>query len=134
MKAMKLLGIDALFLVLAPFVVAAAPDGLVSNVQLVTAKSDNAKAARGPIIDGERFGARQIADPQQGGLAVGVVSVPEKWRFGSQVVWNYAHHSNPVAISINVENPTNEEALFSFPALQLFCLRPMSGYYQPGQN
>ena len=63
-----------------------------------------------------------------------MVSVPDTWRFGSQVVWNYAHHSNPVAISMSVENPLNEEALFSFPALQLFCLRPISSYYQPGQK
>src|SRR5882672_1421424 len=134
MKEKKLPGIGALFLALAPLVGAAATDELVSNVQPVTAKSGNAKAAHGPVIDGERFGTRQILDPQQGGLAVGVVSVPEKWRFSSQVVWNYAHHSNPVAISMNVENPANEEALFNFPALQLFCLRPISGYYQPGQN
>jgi hypothetical protein len=134
MKAKTLAGIGALSLVLAPFVVAAAPDAVVSNLQPAAAKSDNAKAAHGPVIDGERFDTRQITDSQQGGMAVGVVSVPEKWRFNSQVIWNYAHHSNPVAISTSVENPANEEALFSFPALQLFCLRPISGYYQPGQN
>ena len=134
MKAKKLLGIGGLFLALAPFIVAAAPDTLVSNAQPATAKSDNAKAAHGPVIDGEQFGTRQITDSQQGGLVVGVVSAPEKWRFNSEVIWNYAHHSNPVAISMKVENPANEEALFSFSALQLFCLRPISGYYQPGQN
>jgi hypothetical protein len=134
MKAKTLAGISALFLVLVPIVVAAAPNALVSNIQPTAAKSDIAKAAHGPVIEGERFDTRQITDSQQGGLAVGVVSVPENWRFNSQVVWNYAHHSNPVAISTSVENPANEEALFSFPALQLFCLRPISGYYQPGQN
>ena len=112
--------------------IAAAP--AASNASPETPKPEASKPAKGPVIEGERFGSRQIIDSQQEGLIVGVVSVPETWRFGSQVVWNYAHHSNPVAISMSVENPLNEEALFSFPALQLFCLRPISSYYQPGQN
>lgn len=92
------------------------------------------KSAHGPIIDGEQFCLRKIPDPQQGGMAVGIVSVPDKWKFGSRVVWNYAHHSSPVSISMTVENPTNEEALFAYPAEQFFCLRPVSMYYQPGQD
>jgi len=99
-----------------------------------TPKPNDVAAAHGPVIDGERFSVRQIPDPQQGGLVVGVVSVPEKWPFNSRVVWNYEYNSNPVAISMSMENPANEEAVFGFGTAQFFCLRPVSAYYRPGQN
>ena len=35
---------------------------------------------------------------------------------------------------MSAENPANEEAVFGYPAAQFFCLRPVSGYYRPGQN
>lgn len=64
----------------------------------------------GPVIDGERFTVRQIVDHQQGGIPVGVLIAPEKWRDQSQVVWNYAHSSSPVKVAASAENPANEEA------------------------
>jgi hypothetical protein len=88
-----------------------------------------------PVILGERFTPHPIPDPQQGGLPVGVVSAPESWRFDSRIVWNYGYHSNPVAISMSVENPANAEAVYAYPNAMFFDLRPMpAGIFQPGQN
>ncbi len=92
------------------------------------------KTARGPVIDGEHFTIRKIIDTQQGGIPVCIFIAPENWREQSRVTWNYEHNSNPVNVSASVENPTNEEALFCFPAAQCFCLRPQSNFYRPGQN
>ena len=91
-------------------------------------------AAHGLVIDGEHFVAHTVSDPQQGGLAVGVFTAPDTWKVDSQVVWNYAHTTVPVAISLQVENPANAEALFDYPTWDFFCLRPDGTYYQPGQN
>ncbi len=88
----------------------------------------------GPVIDGVRFTVRQIVDRQQGGIPVAVFIAPDKWRDQSQVVWNYAHSSSPVKLSVSVENPANEELLTVFPAVEFFCLRPDAGFYKPGQN
>jgi hypothetical protein len=88
----------------------------------------------GPVVMGERFGVRVISDPQQGGMPVGVVSVPEKWNFDAKVVWNYANTSNPVTISSSTVNPANEEAVFGYPAWQFFNLRPVGALYRFGQS
>src|SRR5690349_10856775 len=37
-------------------------------------------SGHGPTILGEHFTTRQVLDPQQGGMVLGVFSVPEKWR------------------------------------------------------
>jgi hypothetical protein len=92
------------------------------------------KEPRGPLIDGERFTTRQILDPQQGRIPVCVFIAPATWKDQSQVVWNYAHVSSPVKIGAGVENPSNSEAFFAFPAAEFFSLRPDAGYYAPGQN
>ena len=49
-----------------------------SNALSETPTPDASKPAKGPLIEGERFGPRLINDSQQGGIVVGVVSVPEK--------------------------------------------------------
>jgi hypothetical protein len=85
-------------------------------------------------VDGEKFSRRVVRDEQQNGLVVCVFQAPEKWRDQSRVVWRYDYNSNPVGIWSQVENPDNEEALYSFPPLLCFWLRPETGYYQPGQN
>jgi hypothetical protein len=83
---------------------------------------------------GERLSTREIIDRQQRGLVVGVVAVPEKWRFNADVTWNYANPSNPVTLSSKAENPANVEAVYGYPAARFFYLRPATSYYVPGQN
>ena len=65
---------------------------------------------------------------------MGVVAVPEKWRFNADVTWNYANPSNPVTLSSKAENPANVEAVYGYPAARFFYLRPATSYYVPGQN
>jgi len=51
------------------------------------ASQPNAVVAKhGPAVMGERLGTHVISDPQQGGMTVGVVAVPEKWNCDSKVV------------------------------------------------
>lgn len=88
---------------------------------------------KGPRVLGERLTTRVIKDAQQNGLAVGVVAVPETWHYESRVVWNYANVSNPVVTSGAAENPANAEAVYAFPAMQFFMLRPDYGMYRQGQ-
>lgn len=83
---------------------------------------------------GEHFTTREIVDHQQNNLVVGVIAAPEKWAFKSDVVWNYANNSNPVQLSMNVQNPSNEEAVFSYPPELFFYLRPTATNLTPGQN
>jgi hypothetical protein len=84
---------------------------------------------------GEHFTTRVVNDPQQGGLPVGVVAVPESWTFDAQVTWNYANYSNPVSASSLAQNPKNAEAVIGYPAAQFFDLRPRyPGIFQFGQN
>lgn len=103
-----------------------------------TSKTNNAtggdKTGHGPVIDGEHFTTRQVLDKQQGGIPVCIFIAPEKWKDSSQVVWNYENTSSPVKAAVSAENPANEEAYYLFPALEFFCLRPDTGYYQQGQN
>jgi hypothetical protein len=91
-------------------------------------------AAKGLVVEGEKFSMRIVKDDQQGGLALGAVWVPAKWQETSKIVWNYQHTESPVEISFMAENPDNAEAYFGYPSLQFFGLRPDSNYYQPGQN
>jgi len=109
---------------------------LLATVVLTITSGGSSEAAsgKGPVVLGEHFVTRVITDPGQGGMSVGVVSVPESWRFKSNIVWNYAHYSSPVTTSSSTENPTNEEAVYGYPAAQFFTVRPAMGYYRPGQN
>ena len=91
-------------------------------------------AKRGVVVMGEPFVTRVIVDAQQGGIPVGVVSAPEKWRFDSNVVWNYANYSNPVELSMSAENPASIEAVYGYPVVQYFDLRPASAFHRFGQN
>ena len=97
-------------------------------------KEAPAAKSKGPVVLGERLTPRQLIDRQQGGLVVGVSAAPEKWRYSSDVQWNYGNVSNPVTISQRFENPANSEAVYGYPALLLFYLRPGGSYYKPGQN
>jgi hypothetical protein len=97
-------------------------------------KEATAAKVKGPVVLGERLTPRQLIDRQQGGLVVGVSAAPETWRYSSDVQWNYGNVSNPVTISLRFENPTNSEAVYGYPALLLFYLRPGGSYYKPGQN
>jgi hypothetical protein len=91
-------------------------------------------ASKGAVVMGERFTTRQIVDRQQGGLVLGVVAVPEKWRYNADVAWNYANTSNPVTLSSRAENPANVEAVYGYPAARFFYLRPAVTSYVPGRN
>jgi hypothetical protein len=72
-------------------------------------------SAKGAVVMGEHFTTREVIDHQQNDLVVGVIAAPEKWAFKSDVVWNYVNNSNPVKISMDVQNPANEEAVLSYP-------------------
>jgi hypothetical protein len=102
-----------------------------------SASNPGAPAAGGTgparAIMNEPFTTRVIEDPMQR-IPAGVVAVPTNWRFQSEVRWNYAHHSAPVAGSMSAENPANEEAVFGHPAALFFDLRPRAAWFQPGQN
>src|ERR1019366_8979195 len=97
-------------------------------------RSKGAPASKSAVVMGERLSTREIIDRQQRGLVVGVVAVPEKWRFNADVTWNYANPSNPVTLSSKAENPANVEAVYGYPAARFFYLRPATSYYVPGQN
>src|ERR1035438_9198529 len=84
--------------------------------------ANSGTGAAGPAIDGEHFTVRTIVDRQQGGLTVSAYMAPAGWPDRSQVVWNYAHTSNPVTAAVNVENPANLEAFYLFPSLDMFWL------------
>jgi hypothetical protein len=111
-----------------------ASSGPGTNSGAAAAQSEPSAAKHGPVVMGERFGARVMSDPQQGGMPVGVVAVPESWNFDAKVVWNYANTSNPLTISSSYVNPANEEAVFGYPTWQFFDLRPGGGLYRSGQN
>ena len=98
------------------------------------ASAANSAGGAGPIIDGEHFTVRTIIDRQQGGLAVAAFMAPAGWPDQSQVVWNYAHTSNPVTAAVNVENPANVEAFYLFPSVDMFWLQPDTGHFASGQN
>ena len=100
---------------------AAAPKSAVVE-QRQTSKTNT---AHGLVVEGEHFITRQIQDRQQG-LVLAVFQAPEKWRDQSQVVWNYAHVSNPVSRTVSVENPTNDEALFGYANARYFTTRPIT--------
>jgi len=53
-------------------------------------------------------------------LVYTVLQAPAKWRDNSQVFWNYAYMGNAVSASCSVENPANEEALFSYATARYF--------------
>lgn len=91
-------------------------------------------SSKGATVMGEHFNTREIIDHQQKDLVVGVVAVPEKWSFQSNVEWNYANTSNPVKISMTTQNPSNSEAVFSYPPKLFFYLRPTATRLTPGQN
>jgi hypothetical protein len=104
------------------------------SAQAALGQHADARSGQGPIIDGAHFTVRKIIDTQQGGIPVCSFIAPQKWPDKNQVVWNYGNTSSPVTIAVQVENPANEEAFFAYPAVQYFCLRPDSGFFQPGQN
>ena len=103
-------------------------------VGIVLAMAGCSAKQKGAVVMGEHLTTRQIIDRQQGGLVLGVVAVPEKWRFSSDVTWNYADNSNPVRVSTTAENPANTEAVFGYPAALFFYLRPGGSYYVTGKN
>lgn len=89
---------------------------------------------KGLVIDGEHFTVRTIVDHQQGNLPVATFVAPEKWVDKSDVVWNYANYSNPVASTLDVQSPSGDEVFHGFAAVNLFALRPDLGFYRAGQN
>jgi hypothetical protein len=97
-------------------------------------KGGAADGSKGPTVAGEPFVVRVIADTQQGGMPVGAVVVPAKWNFESKVTWKYENSENPVTITLNTQNPANEEAVFGWGGDQHFNLRPESPYYRQGQS
>lgn len=113
-----------------PSAEASAPQGQATPAR----RSNETPTAKGAVVMGERLTTRQIVDRQQGGLVLGVVAVPEKWRYSPDVVWNYANISNPVTFSASAENPANAEAVFAYPNALFFYLRPATSYYVPGRN
>jgi hypothetical protein len=96
--------------------------------------ASGAAGAAGTVIDNERFTVRTIIDRQQRGLAVGAFKAPAGWPDQSEVVWNYAHTSNPVTAAVKVENPANLEAFYLYPSFDLFWLQPDTGHFGNGQN
>jgi hypothetical protein len=86
------------------------------------------------LIDKEHFTLRTIIDRQQGGLVLGAFMAPAGWPDQSQVIWNYAHTSDPVTAAMKVENPANLEAFYLYPNLDLFWLLPDTSNHGNGQN
>jgi hypothetical protein len=88
----------------------------------------------GLTIDGEHFTRRLVIDHQQDNMPVAAFMAPEKWSDRSEVVWTYANVAAPVRTQLAVENPANAEALYTYPPVAMFWLRPSMGYYRPGQS
>jgi hypothetical protein len=114
--------------------VAIVATGLLASSSRLASAANSAAGAAGPVIDGERFTARTIIDRQQGGLSVSAFMAPAGWPDRSQVVWNYAHTSNPVTAAVNIENPANLEAFYLYPSLGMFWLQPDTGNFGSGQD
>lgn len=87
-----------------------------------------------PTVLGEPFTKRLVVDQEQGGIPVCAFMAPATWKEKSQVKWTYSNMSNPVTAAVNIENPSNEEACFLYPAALFFCLRPDGGRNRPGQS
>ena len=81
-------------------------------------------SGHGPQIDGEKFATRPVVDQQQGGLVMGVFSVPEKWAFNSQVRWDYGRINCPVMTTVSAVNPAAGEVFTLFLPLQFVYVRP----------
>jgi hypothetical protein len=105
------------------FAGAQSPPSGVSNAQ-----------ARGPVIGGETFVRRVIADPQQGGIQAATIYLPATWRFESKIQWNYAWVENPFAFSCRAENPANAEAYFGYPMLVFDSLQYSGNLRQFARN
>ena len=70
-----------------------------TNEPAATPARGAASVKQGATVLGEHLTTRVISDPQQGGMPVGVVAVPDSWSFDAQITWNYANYSNPVTAS-----------------------------------
>jgi len=91
------------------------------------------KSSANPTIAGERFTTRKILDPAQRGMTAFVFVAPEKWRDQSKVNWDYGNLSTPVSITLQAENPVSGEVFVLASPLQLFAMRPDTGFYRNGQ-
>jgi hypothetical protein len=88
----------------------------------------------GAAVMGETLTTRVITDKVQG-MPTGVVAVPASWHYDYTITWDYSHTQNPVWSSSKAENPANAEAVFGFPPLMFFDLRPGGeGIYRYGQD
>jgi hypothetical protein len=113
--------------------IAIVPSILSAWLVWTAARPGGAAPGKGPVVAGQPFTTRVIYDRQQGNLAVGVMSVPASWNFDSRVMWDYSHHSSPVAVTTSAVSPGGEDAFFSYGWVQFFDLRP-GGYFTRGQN
>jgi len=70
------------------------------------------------------FHALPVVDRQQGGLAVGILAVPDGWTAASNVRWNYADSSWPFQWSSRIAAPDGSAWLEIFPAECFYWLEP----------
>lgn len=75
-----------------------------------------ARADAPPGSAGEALTVRTVVDGQQNNMPVETFSAPQSWADRSDTRWNLANTTDPVSISIAVENAQTGEGLFTYPS------------------
>ena len=93
------------------------------------------------VIAGEHFVKHTINDTQLGNIPAATINLPSTWSLQPKLVWNFAWTENPIAFSLEADNPANAEAYFVYPMLKLesFQVPPNMRQYiknppKPGQR
>jgi hypothetical protein len=96
---------------------ASAATGAAGNTSLPL--PDPKDVNRNVSVDGEKFVKRSITDPGQNGMTAAWLYMPESWKLDSKIEWHYQWYDNPVAVSLQIQNPANAEAFFGFPQVKI---------------
>jgi hypothetical protein len=73
-----------------------------------------------------QFRTERILDPQQGGLVLATISVPQQWRVNSQVTWTYSDVSHPMRSFVRIESPDGSAWVEFFPIEVFYWLDPIT--------
>lgn len=92
---------------------------LAADALAATSQVDPGPSTRGGTVGGEQFVRRDIIDSAQGAMPAVAFFIPEKWQFEGAINWHYGWVENPVERTARAVNPTNAEAYFAYPALEL---------------
>lgn len=89
------------------------------------------KSAAGAAI---KFRPYELTDPQQGGLVVSRIAVPQDWKATGRVVWNYNDFYMPVHVGVRAEAPDGSSWIEFFPAEFFLWLDPAHDHAPIGKD